>query len=577
MGAITIPLHSEYRHYNSTMKHVCNPIIKIFLALTLLPFSLAGCRNPQQPDRPEAKNHTLQQTALGVLHTGKVVPGSSLVGPEGRVLFYCQKKADGVTVMLNDAPCGEFITVEFDDVMFSFDGMKALFTGKTTAEWFVHYGDDSYGPFDGVKKRSLTVSAGGHFAFIAIKGGGEYAIIDGKQGPRFDKILMSRITFNATGAKSIYYGQLKDVVYVVVNGQLSQAWDDVIAGPPIMNGQSVVYAAVKGGKEYVVVDGEPSAAWDRLAKGSPVVSADGGKVVFAARRGVDWFVISGDKQWGPYEAILAGTPRLSPIGGKLTFGVKKSGVWHVVTESWESGALEGILRGTPAWTADGETLVFGAQRGGAWYAVIGEGGDGPFDGFRPGSPIIAPKGGGVAFVGKINGDLINQVVTVEGSGPQYTAVGNGEVVFSSDGARWAYTALTAKGWTVVTDAGEGDVWESIMAGSVKFFGTPPTLSYVAKDTKGWYVLSGENRFGPYQGILEQTPVFSATGQAAFGVKDSNRWHVVVDGARVGTYIYLLKQGEAPITTDKGGATFSWVAADGEFKALRVFRVDYLLK
>lgn len=122
---------------------------------------------------------------------------------------------------------------------------------------------------------------------------------------------------------------------------------------------------------------------------------------------------------------------------------------------------------------------------------------GPFTAIGQGSLQPSPDGAHWVFTAQ---DASGWRVYVDGrAGRAWDGVG--DCVFGPGGAEFAYAALDRGRWRVV-GPGEalGPAFDGIVAGSMQLAGRPPMSAYVARDAGGTHVLVGARRFGPFEAV-----------------------------------------------------------------------------
>ena len=121
------------------------------------------------------------------------------------------------------------------------------------------------------------------------------------------------------------------------------------------------------------------------------------------------------------------------------------------------------------------------ERDAQWLVVI-DGQEGPeFDGIARNSLVFSPDGTRVAYVA-ITGDK-RQAVIDGNSGHPYDGIG--PLFFSPDSNRLAYGARKGTKSVVVTDGIEGPEYDNVLAGIVHFSPDSQRVAYVAQDNEKW--------------------------------------------------------------------------------------------
>jgi hypothetical protein len=174
-------------------------------------------------------------------------------------------------------------------------------------------------------------SAGVGTVFLARKGPNQFVIVDGREGPEYDKI--ASITFSPDKKRMAYLAQKGAAYFAVVDGRESHGHTNISFISFSPDGKHVAYSIKKDEKEFVVVDGKEGPKYDRIR--SIKFSPDGTRVGYEAGRNDNpgkWFAVI-DGQEGPAFDEIAG-PYFSLDGqhpmyfgsDEIRIGTRSSGI-----------------------------------------------------------------------------------------------------------------------------------------------------------------------------------------------------------------------------------------------------------
>jgi hypothetical protein len=281
-----------------------------------------------------------------VIVRGHEGPSYDAVGPvvplpDGRA-FHLAKKAGRVFPVLvhrdptkrEELPGGE--GVEYPTQFFSQRGERFAYVsteGAVSRLVLVEPGDPAaVGPvntsqspgYGGIDPARVVVSAdGGRVAFVAMKSGHEFAVVDGREQQPFEKV--SRPVFSSSGKRVGYRAASGGQSVVVIDGKVSEPFAEVSVDSPqfVPHLDLPVHAARSGATWRVWVDGKPGFECETLL-GRLTLPDDGtGRVAYAARlldrgRPVDTIVVDG-RPIAEFDEIFMGGPRPLAIHRTATF------------------------------------------------------------------------------------------------------------------------------------------------------------------------------------------------------------------------------------------------------------------
>jgi len=223
-------------------------------------------------------------------------------------------------------------------------------------------------------------------AYIAgEKGKGMFVVVDGKEGPRFDRV--KDLHLSSDGARIAYVGE-KGPEYGN-NTQGAVVWDEKVqkAYPNIYRltmdpkGSKIAYAANKKGQkmwEYFIVVNESETFGNPMMPGAIVFSSDGAHLAVVGNKTDGAFLrytmFEDGKELG--ECLDDSWPVFSPNGQNVAFKVRSShwipGTWKeaIQVDSQESASKDYDKVWTPVFSPDGKSIGYNALKGNeVWWVV----------------------------------------------------------------------------------------------------------------------------------------------------------------------------------------------------------------
>jgi len=457
-----------------------------------------------------------------------------------------------------------------DMLTFSEDGKSLSYRAKKDGDekCFVVLNGKELRTEEGIVSFCFT-SDGKHFGYIATQGDQTFAVVDGKEEPRFKNIVdpyrltaeaRNVILFSPRGERHAYVGTAADnKVVVVVDGKPSSAYDELHPGFEFYGGgEHFAYVAKSQGKDFVVIDGQ---------SGPQFVS------VTALSRGGSRFGLFG----------------LSP-NGKRMYYLGNNG-----EPGGESARTSVILDGkllkdaqlevkSPYFSPDSSRFIFAIRRDTKWVVCLDEVEQPPIDAIMD-APIpndtikFSPDSKRYAYVAQVDG---KQVVFVDGKPSQsYRNIVQGPI-FSADGTSVAFVAKVDdsrygfEAQIVVRDGKEGPPLYEVR--SLTFAPVGNRLAYFAATTNGMggfvdndHAGEGFNSFS--QNDPFKVPFFSPDGQRLSYVKaiDQYSFAVVTDGKESPAINAQLESG--PFWSDDS-KRFAYLAQNEKSKLLFVDGKEY---
>lgn len=304
---------------------------------------------------------------------------------------------------------------------------------------------------------------GRRLVYVAKKGERAVVVIDGQEGPIYDKIGQPIPIFSPDGAHIAYtardYGQPESVI---LDGKAGPGFDNI---PP----QSLLFSPAGGRLAYggqhingnwsAVVDGVVGPTYDQVDR--LAFSPDGRHFAYHAKKGERSILVLDGHETVTCEAIAADSPAFSPDGRRLAQGLQRDGCWRMFTVDCESREAEPLGpdfthgAGRPLFSRDGGRVAFIGWSGDKRVAVVGGEAGPPFDAitnltFSPDGRRIAYEAGRFYKDDPTKSDTWFPVVDHKPR-PEYDAFLRGSGTFSEDGRHFAYSASQGDRRVVVID------------------------------------------------------------------------------------------------------------------------------
>ena len=298
----------------------------------------------------------------------------------------------------------------------------------------------------------------------------------------------------------------------------------------------VAYIAKKEGKWFMVVNNQVSEAYDNILLGFHF-SPDSKKLAYAAKKEGKWFVVVNGQRGNNYDEITAPIT-FSPDSKRLVYGVKKEGKQFIVIDG-EEGKSYDSLWWDPTFSPDSKQLAYGAQKEGKRFVVINGKEGKAYDNIW--GIIFSSDSKKIAYAAV---DREKGVTVVENGkeGKYYKDIQS--ITFSPDSKQLAYVAQKKEQtwepswspaeWTVVINGEEGKIYDFITAqtGIVKneklvFSSDSKQLAYIAGNAEKESMIHGIKEFfivlNGQEGkiykkilspkpILVESPIFSPDGK-----------------------------------------------------------------
>ena len=192
-------------------------------------------------------------------------------------------------------------------------------------------------------------------------GGSWYAVVDGKEGAKYDSVGDASFVFTPD-SRHLAYVACVDRMFskyccVVVDGVEGKHYPAIGEGSPLYSpdGKHLAFIARVGKKWCVVLDGKEGKGYDEIKARSLVFSPDSRHLAYIAgipaknveqvdekfrdKTGDRSFVVLDEKEGRQYSGIVSGSPVFSPDGNHLAY-VGRSGRYFLVEDEVEKAAYE---------------------------------------------------------------------------------------------------------------------------------------------------------------------------------------------------------------------------------------------
>ncbi|RMH42481.1 MAG: hypothetical protein D6689_08075 [Deltaproteobacteria bacterium] len=308
-----------------------------------------------------------------------------------------------------------------------------------------------HAPWDRIESLLLSPT-GDHIAYAGKKGKQWHAVVDGREGPPFDEVMLFE---HGPGGRIAYIGRTKKRWHAVVDGDVGEAFSKV--DPP-------VWSAADGGFRYAANRG---GNFDRYGLGG-----GGTWAFFVDRREVDGAAPAPVDRW-----------RVERVDGGQRVSV--DGV---------AGDVLDVV-GYFAQSDDGAHWAYLGDRGGVRYLIV----DGDVrDEFEPGietGPVFSPDGSRLAYYGERDGQPF---ACIDGERVGGNWDGVDAIRFSPDSQRVAFVARDGTDQRWVVDGQPGPLFDE--------------LTYDMHDTP--FTWSRDSRHFAYVGARKKKHVIVVDGEPA---------------------------------------------------------------
>ena len=343
--------------------------------------------------------------------------------------------------------------------------------------------------------------------------------------PKNASIVSESVTARPGQGKMAYVTQQEQGFRVCLNGECSSRVDKVAQGMPLLSPNGEHWAAMvqKDGEVRLMLNGQMSDAYDLIH--DVAFSPDSMQLAYIAQKGEEFFVHVNRERHDSYAVINArqGLMYSSDSEHLAYVASPEEKNWHLVLDGEPGPQYQRIKHVT--FSPDSSRLVYAAKIQGKWH-IVEDGETGP--GFQEIKRVaFSPDSASLAYIAKAeDGDLVVR----DGEKSQTFDAVTGELVFSSDGERLAYSVAERVGdevrMRVVVDGEAGPAFEKV--GAYLFSPDGEEYAYMAvEEGKGLIVHNGQKQ-EKYDSV--GIPVFSPeTGHLAYSVFQGGTWRVQKDG------------------------------------------------
>lgn len=328
----------------------------------------------------------LKQLAVvdGVAHTpyDGIVDGSPTFSPDGRHFAYCARLGKTAFVVLDGKPLDSSWN-GLGTLAFSADGgllahaawqTRRRWLGAAKAEWSVVVNGKGGPAFDGIGRGYPLLSpVGARVAYVAIAGAAQLVVVDEREQPRFDAILVGP-RFSRDGRRVLYVAKVRGRHALVVDGDTVRAHDGM--GEPVFSpdGMRVAYAAKDDGRWYVFVDDRALGPFHNLDTGSLTFSPDSRRLAFrvVTPEGETMRLADEDLPCAVYDGV--DWPVFSPDSRRVAWGARGSSEGFLVVDGRESSHRYHMAcpNGSPARFVSADTVQFLAVSKQLGYTLVRE-------------------------------------------------------------------------------------------------------------------------------------------------------------------------------------------------------------
>lgn len=413
------------------------------------------------------------------------------------------------------------------DFAFSPDGRRLAYAARKGAKW-VMVVDGQEGPeFDRVREPYFSADSK-HVAYVGFRGKECALVMDGKERGSYPGVGMSLyyingrtplrraenkfcpVAFSSTdrfafvACKGRRNGEDRDVV--VIDGKESPEYDDVQGIEFSPDAQHVAYAARKGGKMLVVQDGKPGAKYDDI-DGLLTFSPDGRRLAYLvtasnAPDNAKSFVVVDGKPGPKFEQIDVLSIVFSPDSKHITYTAMVNGDRYCVVTDGKAGMA---------------------------YDEIGNSSNQEFAMYGPDGRLYytAKRGGECSML--VDGKASAAYDDIEDPLP----------VLSPNGKHYAFVAKSGEKWFVVKDGAQQQAYGGVDSNSLMITDSN-RLAYSATSLDGSKrvaVLDGKEVPGAGRVTL------SPDGSRAVYLKTNSDFYnptiVEMDGQKIGNFATVL--------------------------------------
>jgi hypothetical protein len=204
--------------------------------------------------------------------------------------------------------------------------------------------------------------AGARMGYVAVDQQGARVVVDGVEGPVYDRIGDHGLTF-APDDERIAYAAVRDRKwFVVIDGNEHGPYDEVFYISFHPKNKQVSFGAAVSGRHSVVVPGSASREGPACIFYSP--SGDRSAYVWLGSESAA--VEIDDVKGSTYDQVSF--PRFSSNGRRYAYAARKKRKWRAVIDGVEGPAYKDV--DTPVFSDDGSAVAYLAKRGNRTVVVV---------------------------------------------------------------------------------------------------------------------------------------------------------------------------------------------------------------
>ncbi len=275
--------------------------------------------------------------------------GSSLLSfsPDSQSLAYTARIADKWILVVNGHEGKAYD--EISSLKFSQDGNRIAAVVRIDSFFSVLVDDVEGPPFAMVKPESLVFSPDiQQIGYIAVDQGREFIVVNHQVSKAYDRIISKQLSFTPDSGKIAFAAQLQETKFVVFDGVEGKPYVEVMETPPVFNynGRSMAYAAYNGTNWLVILDGVEQDGYSNIGKGSLLFSNRGSRLAYTAKTDDGtWTVVVDGLAGRYYDDIGLNSLTFSPDGKNLVYSARQGNKWLVVLDNQEGRPFDGIITG----------------------------------------------------------------------------------------------------------------------------------------------------------------------------------------------------------------------------------------
>ena len=332
-------------------------------------------------------------------------------------------------------------------VRLSPDSKRAAFVGRGQGRQWLVVDDRPGEKYEVINSESITFSEDSqHLLYVAFTGDDSHLVVDGRELPAYPGILRSTVALAAKGQQHAFGFVVEGRYFANINGTEKGPYQQIMENTPRFSpdGKRYLLGVQRDDKWLVIVDGKESPPHEGVGASGGWFSPDSQRVAYLAIDDQDKFraVIDGKAQQ-PIDAVWTQGVVFSPDSRHVAYAGRLGEQWGMF--------IDGRIEARHRWVfdivfaADSQRYAYAAGTASTHYVVEGERRHPEYDGLN--GLLMSPTGS-VAYAARKDGKWTMVIDGVERG--WYDEVAEG-LVFSDDGAHFAFTARRGPSWYVVVD------------------------------------------------------------------------------------------------------------------------------